>query len=410
MCEKDIKTILQINTTLNSGSTGRIAEQIALLAQKDGWNCYIAHGARYVNESQIKSIQIGTKFGNILHAVWGELLGMHGFGSTIATWWFLRKVKRIKPDIVHLHNIHGYYINIRLLLNFLAKEKIPVVWTLHDCWPFTGHCTHFENGGCYKWRKECYDCPLLMAQYKSRIVDRSKKNFLIKKSLYHNMGSTTIVPVSNWLGELVSQSILKQCSVQVIRNGIDLSIFSPTPSEIKDKLGIGKNQKMILGVISSGFKGKKEFIRLSEDKRYQIVIVGVKKEWTADIPSNIICIARTNNQKELAEYYSAADVFINPTYDESLGLTNIESMACGTPVVTYQSGGSPETIDKDTGIAVKRGDFPALANAIEEILKSPKEKYARPCRERVEKYFNKDERFQDYITLYRKILNEQKRM
>lgn len=397
-------TLIQINTTLNSGSTGRIAEQIALLAQEYGWKCYIAHGARYVNKSQIESIQIGTKFGNIFHAFMGEFLGMHELGSVIATWWFIQKVKRIKPDIVHLHNIHGYYINIRLLFNFLAKEKIPVVWTLHDCWSFTGHCTHFEHGGCYKWRKECHDCPLLMAQYKSRIVDRSKNNYLIKKALYNKIDNMTIVPVSNWLAELVSQSILKRFHIQVIRNGIDLSIFSPSPSDIKGKLGIGKNQKMILGVVSSGFKGKKEFARLSKDKHYQIVIVGAKKEWMTDVPSNVICIARTNSQKELAEYYNAADVFVNPTYDESLGLTNIESMACGTPVVTYQSGGSPETIDKNTGIAVKRGDFFALTNAIEEILKKPKENYSKFCRERAEKYFNKDERFQDYITLYKTLI------
>ena len=290
--------LIQINTTLNSGSTGRIAEQISLLAQEYGWKCYIAHGARYVNKSQIESIQIGTKFGNVLHAFLGEFLGMHGFGSVIATWWFLRKVKRIKPDVVHLHNIHGYYINIRLLFNFLAKEKIPVVWTLHDCWSFTGHCTHFEHGGCYKWRKECHDCSLLMAQYKSRIVDRSKENFLIKKSLYNKMDNMTIVPVSNWLAELVNQSILKRFHIQIIRNGIDLSIFSPSPSDIKDKLGIGKNQKMILGVVSSGFKGKKEFIKLTEDKHYQIVVVGVKKEWKADVPPNIICIERNFHKFE----------------------------------------------------------------------------------------------------------------
>lgn len=397
-------TLIQINTTLNFGSTGRIAEQIALLAQEYGWKCYIAHGARYVNKSQIKSIQIGTKFGNIFHAFLGEFLGMHGLGSVIATWWFIRKVKRIKPDIVHLHNIHGYYINIRLLFNFLAKEKIPVVWTLHDCWSFTGHCTHFEHGGCYKWINECHDCPLLMAQYKSRIVDRSKNNYLIKKTLYNKMDNMTIVPVSNWLAELVSQSILKRFHIQVIRNGIDLSIFSPTPSDIKGKLGIGKNQKMILGVVSSGFKGKKEFARLSKDKHYQIVIVGVKKEWMRDVPSNVICIARTNSQKELAEYYNAADVFVNPTDNDTLPTVNIEALACGTPVVTYQSGGSPETIDENTGIAVKRGDCLALTNAIEEILKKPKGNYSKACRERAEKYFNKDERFKDYITLYRTLI------
>lgn len=247
-----------------------------------------------------------------------------------------------------------------------------------------------------------------MAQYKSRIVDRSKKNYFIKMSLYDKMDNMTIVPVSNWLSKLVVQSILKQHRIQVIRNGIDLSIFSPTLSGFKDKLGIRKDKKMILGVVSSGFKGKKDFIKLSENTCYQIVIVGVKREWMADMPSNIICIARTNNQRELAEYYNAADVFVNPTYNDTFPTTNLEALACGTPIVTYQAGGSPETIDENTGIAVERGNFPALANAIEEILKWPKERYSKACRERAVKYFNKDDRFQDYLTLYQKILDGQR--
>lgn len=211
-------TLLQINTTLNSGSTGRIAEQISLMAEDRGWNCYIAHGARYVNSSQIKSIQIGSKLGNIFHAVMGEFLGMHGFGSTLATYRFIQKIKKIKPDIIHLHNLHGYYLNISVLFRYLAKANIPVVWTLHDCWSFTGHCTHFESHGCYKWKTECGDCPLQMLQYKSRLIDRSKRNFRIKKKLYSNIKNLTITPVSNWLGDLVKESILKDHKIQVIHN------------------------------------------------------------------------------------------------------------------------------------------------------------------------------------------------
>lgn len=169
--------LLQINSTLNLGSTGRIAEQIALLAESKGWNCYIAHGARYVNPSQIKSFQIGTKFGNIIHAIMGEYLGMHGFGSTLATYRLIQWIKRIRPDVIHLHNLHGYYLNIAVLFKYLAKANIPIVWTLHDCWSFTGHCTHFESNGCYKWKTECGDCPLLMLQYKSRLIDRTTRNF-----------------------------------------------------------------------------------------------------------------------------------------------------------------------------------------------------------------------------------------
>lgn len=397
--------LLQINTTLNTGSTGRITEQIALLAESRGWTCYIAHGCRYVNESKVKSIQIGTKFGNYIHALLGELFGLHGFGSTLATCLFIYKINKLKPDIVHLHNLHGYYINIKLLFDYLAKTKVPVVWTLHDCWSFTGHCTHFENAGCEKWMMECHDCPLLMHQYKSRFVDRSRENYCMKKHLYATIRNMTIVPVSNWLGSLVRKSILQQHQISVIQNGIDLSVFKPLQSNIRERLSIGSHIKIVLGVVSSGFKGKDEFIRLAKNNNFQIILVGINKKWKKDLPNNIICIEKTNSQKVLAEYYSVADVFVNPTYDDTFPTTNLESQACGTPVVTYKAGGSPETIDENTGISVNRGDFVALSAAIETVLLKGKQNYSMACRKRAEEYFNKDERFMDYIQLYESVLN-----
>lgn len=395
-----MSTLLQINTTLNLGSTGRIAEQIAIMAEAQGWNCYIAHGARYVNPSKIHSIQIGTKWSNILHAIIGEYLGIHGFGSTLATYIFIRKVKKIKPDVIHLHNLHGYYINIAILFRYLAKTSIPVIWTLHDCWSFTGHCTHFESHGCYKWKTECRDCPLLMLQYKSRLIDRSRKNFRIKKKLYSNIKNLTITPVSNWLGNLVKESILKEHRIQVIHNGIDLDLFKPCLSNVKERIGVGNEKKMILGVVNSGFKGKKEFIELSKDPNYQVVIVGIRKKWKSDLPDNIICIPRTNSQEELAEFYSAADVYVNPTQNDTFPTTNIEAIACGTPVVTYNAGGSPEILDESTGIVVERNDIKALHEAVKCILKIGKQHYLKICRDRAISHFNKNDRFRDYLELY----------
>lgn len=398
-------TLLQINTTLNLGSTGRIAEQISLMAEANGWDCYIAHGARYVNQSKIKSIQIGSKITNVMHAIKGEYFGMQGFGSTLSTYRFINQIQRIKPDIIHLHNLHGYYINIAILFKYLAKANIPIVWTLHDCWSFTGHCTHFENQGCYKWETECGNCPLLMLQYKSRLIDRSKRNFKIKKELYSHLRNITIVPVSNWLGSLVKKSILKEHRIKIIRNGIDLNLFKPIRSNIKEQLKINGNKKIVLGVVDSGFKGKKEFIALSKDSNYQVVIVGVKKDWMNNIPDNIICVPRTNSQKELAEYYSAADVFINPTQNDTFPTTNIESIACGTPVVTYNAGGSPEILDNNTGIVVNRNDIEALHVAIETILTNGKGHYVEVCRNRAVLNFNKDERYKDYLDLYSELTN-----
>ena len=336
----------------------------------------------------------------------GEFLGMHGFGSTLATYRFIQKIKKIKPDIIHLHNLHGYYLNISVLFKYLSKANIPIVWTLHDCWSFTGHCTHFESKGCYKWRTECGYCPLLMLQYKSRLVDRSKRNFLIKKNLYSNIKNMTIVPVSNWLGNLANESILNKHRIMVINNGIDLDLFKPTVSNVRERLGIRKDKKMILGVVASGFKGKKEFIALSKDANYQIVLVGIRKNWMVDVPDNIICIPRTNSQKELAEYYSAADVFVNPTEDDTFPTTNIESIACGTPVVTYNAGGSPEILDEHTGIVVNRDDINALHKAIDAVLANGKQYYLSACRNRAVNNYNKNERFRDYLDLYSELLRK----
>jgi glycosyltransferase involved in cell wall biosynthesis len=399
--------LLHINTTLNWGSTGRIAEQIALSAQEEGWDCYIAHGGRYIGNSAIETIQISSKVDNYIHALMGELMGMHGLGSVLSTERFVKMIDRLRPDIIHLHNIHGYYLNYKILFEYLAKVKIPIVWTLHDCWSFTGHCTHFENVHCNKWKTECGQCPLLMAQYKSRIFDRSRNNYLLKKELYNHLKDVTIVPVSNWLGKLVSQSILGKFPIEVIHNGIDINMFKPMKSTIRERYNIGADKAILLGVVGSGFdneKGKSEFVELSKLKDLQIILVGLSSDDAKGLPKNIIKIERTNNQRELAEFYSAADIFVNPTYNDTFPTTNIEALACGTPVVTYRTGGSPETIDENTGIVVDKGDFESLLGAIKEICNKGKGTYSRACRERALRFFNKDERFMDYIQLYDKIL------
>lgn len=403
--------LLQINTTLNFGSTGHIAEQIAIIAKKNGWDCYIAHGSRYINQSEIKSIKIGSLFGNYFHAFLGEFLGIHGYGSSLATCIFLRKIDKLKPDIIHLHNIHGYYLNIKLLFKYISKKNIPLIWTLHDCWGLTGHCTHFEFSGCDKWKTECHDCTLLTAQYKSRLFDRSKSNYVKKSELYSHLDKMLITTVSKWMASIVGQSILQKFPVKVIYNGVDLDVFKPTENSIRKNLGIPDNRKIILGVVASGFmkeKGRAEFIQLSSDNRYSVLLVGLSEKDQKGLPKSIICIGRTNNQHELAEYYSAADVFVNPTYNEALGLTNIEALACGTPVVTYRTGGSPETIDQLTGVVVERGDFNNLKIAIDAVLKNGKENYSIACRNRAEKLFNKNDRYNDYLALYQEILINQK--
>lgn len=401
-----MKKLLQINTTLNCGSTGRIAEQIALTAQNMGWKCYIAHGGRYIGNSQFESIQISSKVDNYIHALYGELLGMHGLGSKCATNQFIKKIIQIKPDVIHLHNLHGYYLNYELLFDYFASTNIPIVWTLHDCWSFTGHCTHFENIGCNKWQMECGHCPLLMAQYKSRFIDRSRNNFLLKKKLYRKLQNVTIVPVSCWLNKLVRESILNHFPIITIHNGVDLDVFKPNCSNIRKRLGIDSKKRILLGVIGSGLdeKGEEEFIELSRIKSHQVVLIGLSAKEQNRLPSNILCLKRTKDQVELAELYSAADIFINPTYNDTFPTVNLEALACGTPVITYRTGGSPETIDEKTGVVVEKGNIQGLINAVDVVLNNGKEFYSKKCRERAELYFDKDSRFKDYIMLYENLM------
>lgn len=399
--------ILYVNTTLNIGSTGRIVEQIANKVKECGGECYIAHGGRYIGKSQFKTIQVSTKLDNYLHAFKGEFLGRHGLGSTASTKRFIEVVKRIQPDIIHLHNIHGYYINYRILFDYLSHTNIPIVWTLHDCWTFTGHCTHFDNVGCGKWKTTCDSCPLLMAQYKSRFFDRSKENFNLKKQLYKGLSNIIVVPVSNWLGSFVSDSILSQFPVRVIPNGIDLTVFRPRENQIRKKYNIDDSKAIILGVLGSGFgleKGRKEFIELAKHSEYQIILVGLTKDDSKGLPDNIIKLGRTSNPVELAELYSSADMLLNPTYNDSLPTTNIEALACGTPVITYRTGGAAEIINDLTGVVVEKGDFDGILRAIGTVLKHGKSSYSQACRSRAEKHYNKDERYIDYIKLYTELL------
>ncbi len=399
-------TLLQINSALNRGSTGRIAEQIGILAKEQGWNVYIAHGARYMGKSALQTIQVVTEKEEKLHALKSMAFDAHGLGSKKATEKLVERIKEINPDTIHLHNIHGYYLNYKVLFEYLATIDTPVVWTLHDCWTMTGHCAHFDAIGCDKWKTGCYNCPLKREYPKSILLDRSARNYAIKKGLFGSLKNATIVPVSNWLGSIVKESYLGNYSVNVINNGVDLDIFKPADSsKLRNKLGIG-NKIVLLGVATAWHneKGLKEFIRLSENPDYQVIMVGVPTEIKQNLPKEIIAIDRTNSQQELAEYYSVAHMLVNPTYNDSFPTVNLEALACGTPVVTFRTGGSPESITPETGIVVEKGNYLQLVNAIETVRKKGKAHYSTACRERAVMFYNKDDKFQEYITLYNSLI------
>ncbi|MBR4838092.1 MAG: glycosyltransferase [Bacteroidales bacterium] len=395
--------IVQINTALNCGSHGRIVEQISHVGAGRGFDTTIVHGARYVNKSQFADIQTTTKNQERLNGMRSLLFDAHGLGLKCATKSLITKLEEIKPDIVHLHNIHGYYLNYQILFDYLAKSGVPVVWTLHDCWSITGHCSQFENYNCDKWKTQCHDCQYIMDWYPKSLIDRSRRNFELKKQCFTSVKNMTIVPVSHWLEDKVKQSFLAKYPIKVINNGVDISSFRPSEASGK----ISSNKFMILGVASNwdDDKGVQEFIKLSDNVYYQVVMVGVKDELKQKLPKSIIAVSRTNNQQELAEYYSLADVFVNPTYKDTFPTVNLEALACGTPVITYKTGGSPESITPETGIVVDKGDFEQLCTAIEVVRKNGKHCYSDSCRERAVKFYNKDDRFKDYIDLYENILD-----
>jgi putative colanic acid biosynthesis glycosyltransferase len=402
-----MKKLLQINSVVNSGSTGRIAEEIAHTAIASGWESYIAFG-RNERYSESNLIRIGNDLGIKMHGLQTRLFDRHGLGSVKSTKLFIQQVDKIKPDIIHLHNIHGYYINIEILFNYLSKVDVPVVWTLHDCWSITGHCTHFSYVGCEKWRTKCYSCPQKNEYPASLFIDRSEKNYILKNELFNSLSNLTLVPVSQWLSDILKNSFLQKYPSSVINNGINTSVFKPSGNnEFRERYGL-QNKFILLGVASiwSQRKGLEDFIELSKTlgADYQIILVGLTRKQKDQLPVEILGIERTESVEELAELYASSDVYINTTYEDTFPTTNLESLACGTPVITYNTGGSPESIDESTGIVVEQGNISKLVEAIRVIKDNGKQYYSDACVNRVNRLFKKEDRYKEYIDLYESLI------
>ncbi len=401
--------LLQINIVVNYSSTGRIVEDLGQLAMNNGWESYIAYG-RHQKKSKSKLIKLGSKFSINYHVLQTRLFDRHGLGSKRATVKLINQIKEINPDIIHLHNIHGYYINIEVLFSYLADSNIPVVWTLHDCWPFTGHCVYFDFNGCEKWKTGCIYCPQKTTYPASYFLDRSAKNFILKKKLFTSLKNLTIVPASNWLSDLVKQSFLSDYPANVINNGIDLSLFRPCQINIINQKFKIKDKFIILGVSSKwiSYKGLQDFIELSKiiSDKYQIILIGLNRKQIYNLPDNIIGIERTDDANQLAEFYSAADVYINPTWQDNFPTTNLESLACGTPVITYKTGGSNEAVSSETGFVVEKGNIRELTEKIELVREKGKDYFTQNCLNRAAALYNKDQKFMEYLQLYERLLSQ----
>ena len=403
-----MKKLLQINITANWGSHGKIAEGIGQAAIKQGWQSYIAYG-RWANPSTSNLFHVGSSWDEMCHGAASRLLDNHGLMSQKATKSLLQFVGNVNPDIVHLHNIHGYYLNYPLLFQYLRQHDIPVVWTLHDCWSFTGHCAHYEFIGCEKWKMHCAECPQKGAYPKSLLLDRSYRNFEQKKEAFLSLNRLTLVPVSQWLQRQLQQSFFKHTPTRLIYNGIDTNVFNKQTevSWIKEKYGIPAHCAIVLGIASNWYrKGLPDFLQLASllPPSIRIVLVGLnKQEQKLAARAGIVGISRTDNLHELCSLYSVANVYFNPTWEETLSCTNLEAMACGTPVVTYKTGGSPETITTGTGLAIEKGDIQTAAIEIGRLCQQPATTFEDVCRQRIVRHFNKEERFSEYLELYSKL-------
>ncbi len=388
--------IVQINATCGVGSTGKICSAVATLLDKENIENYIfyssghsadIHGRKYLSNLNVK-----------LQAFRSRILGNYGLNTVLSTKRLLKEIDKISPDIIHLHNLHAHNVNLNLLFKYFKRHKnIKIFWTFHDCWAFTGYCPHFTMVKCDKWKTGCKKCP--QKKEYTWFFDGSNKLYNKKKELFSNLNMTIITP-SRWLADLVKQSFLAQYPVKVINNGIDLTVFNPTESNFRERYEIG-NKYIVLGV-AFGWekrKGLDVFVELANrlDEQYQIILVGTDDEVDKQLPRNIISIHRTQNQKELAEIYTASDVFVNPTREENYPTVNMEALACGTPVITFATGGSAEILDESCGTVVPCDDVQALQYSIQQVCERGVLK-RQDCIRRAQCFDNQ--------IAYRKYLNE----
>ena len=387
--------IVEINS-INWGSTGKIMLGIAEIASEDMIWTFNPAG-RTQKKGIKKNYTIGNRYERFISEKINYFSGKQGALNLLGTYKFLKELDKIQPEIIHLHNIHSNYINFELLFRYIKKNNIKVVWTLHDCWAFTGHCPYFDIVQCNKWKTECHSCQMIH-EYPATKWDSSTREYNRKKKMFTSVQNMIIVAPSQWLADLTRKSFLSKFPVQVIFNGIDLKIFHPCVSNFRKKYAI-ENKFIILGVAFSWGvrKGQDRFEKLAEklDERFQIVLVGINKE---DVKSNrIICITKTDNQQQLAEIYTEADVFLNPTREDNFPTVNIESLACGTPVLSYGAGGSAEAFDEKCGMIVSDD---TIVRVLEKLYKNNFKE--ADCIMRG-KQFDQNIKFKEYVELYHKV-------
>lgn len=399
-------TLLQVNTTVGRGSTGRIAEIIASLAKSNSWSCYIAHGSRYVGTSNSSRYQVSNKIHEVFHFFYTRFFDKHGLGSSWPTKRFIKEIKKIKPDVVHIHNLHGYYINYRLLLQYLAKAGIPTVMTMHDFWLITGHCAYI-NSSCSKWAIGCGQCPRLN-DYPSAYMDSSRKNWELKKILFEDFDKSklVIVPVSSWLKGYVDNSLLKCCNILTIHNGIDTNKYKYNINRLSEYDTIDWQKYTILSVADrwTNTNGYSDIIKLSSilPSDMQIIMVGLNSQQLHQLPNNVIGIVHTQDVEQLISLYSSADVLFNASKEVTFGLVTAEAMACGTPAIVYKNTAGEEIVDENTGFVIDEiSQIPDIVYKCKQLS----ETFKINCRTRIVEQFNSTKQYSKYIELYKSLIS-----
>jgi putative colanic acid biosynthesis glycosyltransferase len=401
--------VLQISVEVKSGSIGRIVEQISNIVINKGLESHIAYG-RGRKASSSNLIKIGNTLNFLLHVFQTRILGNHLNGSWLVTKILIKKIKLLNPDIIHLHQIHGYYLHIPLFFNFLKSYNRPVVWTFHDNWAFTGHCSFFTYIDCDKWKTQCAVCPLFDRYPKSLFFDNSSNEFNLKKKLFNQLDKLHIVTVSNWLAQNTRFSFLNAKPIVTIFNGVNTKIFFPRYNRetVIEKYGLDTSKKYLIATGTTWIKpkGLEDYSKLSEllPVDIQIILVGINTNIAKSVSNKIICIPRTESQIELAELYSFAEILLCLSYQESFGMPPIEAMSCGTPSIVYNNTALPELITSKTGRVVKSGDIDEVLNVIDEIINLGKSHFYNECVQRVKNEFEIEKTFEKYINLYKQLI------
>lgn len=397
--------IFQLNTVCGIKSTGRIAAEIGKLVEAEGGQCRIGCGANPVPDAvahmAFKTLSVPKRK---LYTQMIRFFDADGFFNRSGTRRLIREMERFQPDVVHLHNIHGGYLHAETLFRYLRKKNLPVVWTLHDCWPFTGHCAYFDYSGCQRWLTQCRNCPQKHSYPVCIGLDRSRRNHIRKRKAFAGLSNLTMVTPCRWLQEHLRQSHMGGYPARVIYNGVDLTAFAPTPSDIRQRYGL--TEGILLLAVAAEWderKGLRYLLKAAKQlgPDYHFVIIGLSPEQIAALPEGLTGIQHTANVQELAQWYTAADCLVNPSMEDNMPMVNLEALACGTPIAAFRTGGTPEALSETTGLLVDKADVDGLCHAIRQLgPKTPERTEA--CLQRAQS-FDAKRTFEDYLRLYREV-------